>query len=166
MTTPTMSYTGLQNLVTIGRVTTLVVNMCIHCIDSVRNFTHVFIITMCYHDRYILHWEVSYGGTYLNVHHSFILTASPRTADTPGRGDWNNKQTQHTVQHYYFPLTASLSTAIGSLPHYKHLYLTIPYKSMFLSSKVCKHILTVLHTQRGQLPLSLHSHTPALGQNT
>ena len=71
-TTPTMSYTGLQNLALIGRVTTLVVNKCTNFVDSVSTFISLFIITMCYRIT-ISYIERFYTGVHISMYSTFII---------------------------------------------------------------------------------------------
>ena len=55
-----MSYSGLQNLVTVGRVTKKVVNKCTKLVDSVSTDDYISIF-MCHYSMFNIHWEVSTG---------------------------------------------------------------------------------------------------------
>ena len=83
-----MSYSGLQNLVRIGRVTTTVVNICIkELVDSASTYKCVFII---YH----------YGGTYLNVLCQSIYSQPTPTLRTGEVWLAAKRSEQHTFRHY------------------------------------------------------------------
>ena len=64
--TPTMSYSGLQNLVTIGRVTTQVVNICTKRVDSVSSFIHILFLYAIITN--IFYFEKFHTGVHISMY--------------------------------------------------------------------------------------------------